>query len=231
MNKILSKKIQIALFSPGVDLSDKLSLAHTIKSSLSSYLDGDPIILPVPDDAPMEIPRIIMRSKDDSISINIASNKIDLFLQQSEPNSELRSFSKLFTKNSKIYEEVLKVLMRSTRTVMNRSGYVVNLEIETKDPVDFIQTKYLNSKSFSKKLQEINLGVLINEKLGGKNSNIWFRINPIRDSKGELDKEKLSALFDVNTVPKESEEFDLKSVLVWLEDSSKFLDKYLANLI
>ena len=40
--------IQVALFSPGIDLSDKIALAQQIKKETDNLFNGESIVLPVP---------------------------------------------------------------------------------------------------------------------------------------------------------------------------------------
>jgi hypothetical protein len=65
--EIVSSKInqiQLVLFNPGMAISDKIRLANNINNTLGGLFDGDPVVLPLPPDAPPELPRILLSSKD-----------------------------------------------------------------------------------------------------------------------------------------------------------------------
>ena len=73
--------IQLVLFSPGVVVVNKLKTASALNDVLSGVLDGDPAIIPLPDDAPPEIPRIILKSKDEQYNLKTANSRIDFFFR------------------------------------------------------------------------------------------------------------------------------------------------------
>src|SRR5438093_4571213 len=49
-----------------------------VLSELNNKLDGDPVSLPLPADAPAEIPRIILSSKDKTLRMQISPLRVDL---------------------------------------------------------------------------------------------------------------------------------------------------------
>ena len=67
-------RMQVVLFGQVV-LGKKVQAAAELTNQLADLFDEEPILLPVPDDAPVEIPRIILRSKDGRHSSNISLNR------------------------------------------------------------------------------------------------------------------------------------------------------------
>ena len=65
--KINDLSIQTAFFTPGLIFSDKLSLSAQLIKESGNIFDGDPIMLPIPPEAPPEFPRMILKSKDENI--------------------------------------------------------------------------------------------------------------------------------------------------------------------
>ncbi len=75
-------RLQAVLFIKSLDLSNPLSLAVFLKEDKGLPFDGPETVLPVPADAPLEIPRIILKSSDGVFNCNVSANRIDLFFNE-----------------------------------------------------------------------------------------------------------------------------------------------------
>jgi len=219
--------IQVALFSPGIDLSDKLSLAQKVKEGTGSLLDGESIVLPIPNDAPAEIPRIILRNKTKHTSLNISLNKIDFFINPKANDKFVNSSNEVI----KIYKSLLDTLYKVSPLVTHRIGYVFNLKSTVRDSVEFITTQYFGDFKKGKNWKDINFGLLREDAISGKASNIWFRINPDKKQDGDVDSKKVAIMFDINTLPKEIHKLDGKNIVKYLKESTKYLESYSKELL
>ncbi len=92
MKKIKFDNIRMVLFSPGIVIMNKLEVAHNINKVLSFLFDGDPVIVPLSEDAPSELPRIQLNSKKGIYSLSIAKNRID-FVFRNKDHQEKNSFT------------------------------------------------------------------------------------------------------------------------------------------
>ena len=72
------RSIQASLFITNFTFSTSRIL-KTVLDHCSDQFDGDPTVLPLPDDAPKEIPRIILEKKDKSMKLEIAPLRLNLF--------------------------------------------------------------------------------------------------------------------------------------------------------
>lgn len=214
--------IQVALFSPGIDLSDKLALAQQIKKETGSLFNGESIVLPVPNDAPAEIPRIILKNKNGKISLNISSNKVDIFLK---PSTEI-SIEQSANEIEKTFEKLLEVLFKSGNFLVQRVGYVIHLQTKVNQASKYIFDNYFKDIKTKEDWIDINLGLLKRDKINKKESNIWFRMNPNKKTDGSVDSEKIIVMFDVNTLPKETHKFNVLEIFSYLKKSAEYLDKY-----
>jgi len=71
-----------AIFTPDFNIGNSLKIANTISSIFKELLDDvnwNPSILPIPQDAPPEIPRLILSSTDDRWTVNISPERTSLF--------------------------------------------------------------------------------------------------------------------------------------------------------
>jgi len=81
--------LQTAIFITNLDFSNKIGFISQLNQETDNLFDGDPIILPIPNDAPPEVPRIILKSQDDSYTLNLCQNRVDLFYNE----RDLKNFS------------------------------------------------------------------------------------------------------------------------------------------
>ncbi|MGP8289991.1 hypothetical protein ACT3OH_06995 [Vreelandella zhanjiangensis] len=77
MEKIV--KLQLALFFQN-PISRPDNLMGGVNSSMGNLFDAMPQILPIPADAPAEIPRVQMRSENGKYNCNIACSRVDFIL-------------------------------------------------------------------------------------------------------------------------------------------------------
>lgn len=56
---------------------------------LGTVLDGDPISLPIPSNAPPEIPRIILSSKDQALRLEVSTSRVDMRWQRVTDDARL----------------------------------------------------------------------------------------------------------------------------------------------
>ncbi len=77
MEKIV--KLQLALFFQN-NVSRPDTLMNSVNSAMGNLFDAMPHILPIPPEAPAEIPRVQMRSECNKYNCNIACSRIDFIL-------------------------------------------------------------------------------------------------------------------------------------------------------
>jgi len=72
------ESIQASLFIANFTFSTS-KILKTVLDHCSSQFDGDPTVLPIPDGAPIEIPRIILVKTDKSMKLEVAPTRLNLF--------------------------------------------------------------------------------------------------------------------------------------------------------
>jgi len=209
---------QLVIFSPGIVIANKLKVANAINDNLSSLFDSDPVMLPLPEDAPAELPRIRMSSKDKRYSLSIALNRIDFVFQYKE---EDKSFP-----NPDLFEKFLTIFQyfsENVHTQFTRSAIVTNWikELEKKSAAEFLLDKYIQHKTPIVKPYELELHSLTKETVAEFEVNKWVRIKSAR-KKTEPEKGNLILfIIDINTLAEKSYEFDKDSLKRFLEQSSR----------
>src|SRR4030042_5019151 len=71
-------QIQAAVFPPGFMFSTSEVLKRLMQLELDVF-DGDPLVLPLPEDAPHEIPRITLENKEKTFKLEAAPARINFF--------------------------------------------------------------------------------------------------------------------------------------------------------
>ena len=230
--EIKINKVQLALYSPGVDLSDKLTLTGNIRKGSGNLFSGEPLILPVPDNVPNEIPRIILKDKKGGINLHISVNKIDLHIRDSILAGSVPSvYSKLDKSLLEVYRSVLNALLSATSLTINRVGFVVVGEVEIKDASAYITDKYLTKDIKITSWLDVNVSLLKREAIDKKESNVWLRLSLGRKESGEVDNNKLIVIFDINTLSKKNYSFTVKDLLSYVKQSSSYLANYSKEIL
>lgn len=69
------------LVSPGIVLVDKIRFASEVNDLLGKIFTGEPLVIPLPEDAPPDVPRIILKSKEGEYLLQISLNQLHFLIQ------------------------------------------------------------------------------------------------------------------------------------------------------
>ncbi len=151
-------QMQFALFFDEIEnRPDKL--ANKVEDALESLFDQMPTILPVPPEAPLDVPSVIMQSSDGVYTCNIAKTRIDFIVNSNGGHSisvGLDKFIDLINSFSEAVYSYKKVV---------RFGLIGRYFITDKDPVRKIKGKYF--KGDLGELEELN--IRFNKRFDGNN--------------------------------------------------------------
>jgi hypothetical protein len=214
---------QLVIYSPGIVITNKLKVANAINDNLSNLFDSDPIILPLPEDAPPEIPRIQMFSKDKKYVLSIALNRIDFIFQYKEEDEKLFPIPGFFEK----FLSIFQYFSENLHTQFTRTAMVTNwiIELENIPASEFLLNKYIQDKTPIVKPCELELHYLTKEFVTEFEINKWVRIKSARKM-SEPEKNNLVVfLIDINTVAEKTYEFDKDALQRFLEQSSRITEK------
>lgn len=188
------QKVQTALFIKDFSITgyDKYSLIGELKDSVGDIFDAEPVAFPLPPDAPLDIPRIILNNKKGVYSCNIALNRIDIF--RNKPQDEEEKLEDILG-NQK--EQVKKVydFFNGRSVIINRVGFVVTFlsEIKDKSGAEYLKETFL----VADKLENPRELRLIYNKRASDNS---VEFNHLVTLIGRQDN-KLVLQIDINTIP------------------------------
>jgi hypothetical protein len=214
---------QLVIYSTGIVITNKLKVANAINDNLSCLFDSDPIILPLPEDAPPEFPRIQMFSKDKRYSLSITSNRIDFIFQYKEEDEKSFPIPGFFEK----FLTIFQYFSENLHTQFTRSAIVTNwiIELENISAAKVLLDKYIQDKTPIVKPYELELHYLTKGFAAEFEINKWVRIKSARKM-GQPEKNNLIVfLIDINTIAEKTYEFDKDSLQRFLEQSNRITEE------
>lgn len=213
--------IQLVGFSPGIVMGDKLKIANAINDSLSNLFDGDHVILPIPEDAPSDIPRIQLNSKDKQYSLYIAKSRLDFVFKYKEGKEEIH-INNIFQK----FLTIFQYFKEEIHTQITRCAIITNwiIKLERLPAAESLLSKYIRNEAPIDKPYGLELHCLDRELIAGFEVNKWLRI--IATPKiTELEQNSVTILIDINTLAERIYEFDKQSLQNFLEESNSIINK------
>lgn len=231
---IETKKLQTAIFIKKPLLlngKDKYSLILDLQGDedVSTIFDGEPTVIPIPDDSPFDIPRLILKSKSEIFSSNISPIRVDIFsdfskIDSDKENNGGKTSTKKFEDQIRNSMAILNKLIKDNESVY-RIGFSVILEISQIEDIDFIkkiESSYLKDKT--EELKEISLTL---NRRGEFNNVPLNNIVNIYSNKKEL----MALTIDINTATEDSFSFDLSYLNDFMENCVNVINDKINNIV
>ena len=158
------------------DLTNKIEVANSLNQRVKHIFDGEPVLLPIPADAPAEIPRIILTSKDRRYANNVAVDRLVLsYTEQGKPEKELNDLREDYLKIIRDISEVVKVEWKAD---VFRLGFIVTFLASPSDPVELIMSTFIHEGAMETPRQ---LAVHVLDKMTWDELEInrWYRISSL----------------------------------------------------
>ena len=229
------QKIQLALFSNNFNLTNMSSVANELKTKTENIFDGQEAILPLPIDAPSEIPRIILKSADNSYSCNIALSRTDFFFQDISEGKKLEEVIKDYSAKA---EKIYSYFVSEKNVRIGRIGFVVNFVSElSNSSKKLLQDNIFQDKFYfaqSDKLKNIALIFSEKDKLDKFEISRLIKIESLRKKSNPDDDKKIAIQYDINTLAEKANEYilsteDIKNILnLSYEEMELNLNKFLS---
>ncbi|MFS0776262.1 hypothetical protein ABC255_09670 [Neobacillus sp. 3P2-tot-E-2] len=148
MSEISLVQLQYALFFDSIEnRPDKL--IPRVDDALDGVFDQMPTILPIPQDAPPEVPSVIMQSSNGVYTCNIARTRIDFIVNYGNSGQSVSVNVDDFIKQIRIFSNSVSKYKKFTRF-----GFVGKYFLKDNNPSRKIQNKYF--KKDLGDLEELN---------------------------------------------------------------------------
>ncbi len=189
-------RLQAAFFLTNIDFSSKLDIATEIRSRAKNLLDVDPVLLPLPQDAPSEFPHIIMKNDKNGWAFQIAPARFDLVLDssaQKTPPSLDEVSEKLYT----LAVNIWKGLEYRFGAHANRLASVIAVASQVDNAPEMVRQRYLNLRYGVGAFQN-QVHILHKAETEGFHLNRWIRLISLPEEK-DLPSRLLMEV-DINTL-------------------------------
>lgn len=210
--------IQASLFLSSFVFSTSKILKTALEAS-SELLDGDPIVLPVPDVAPHEIPRIILKKKDNTMRLELSPLRFNFFRIKTGDGDKILANEFLNTANKLLSEMVENIGSGVVRMAVVLERFCLIEEAASAIAAHFCKSDFM-SEPFDRP-SEFELHSMKKYKfLDSFEVNSWVKIKSgILQSKKEIHRPVIIAHHDINTLA------DLADTTIYAnEDISKFFN-------
>jgi len=214
--------IQFAIFPKNFSISDKIKLATGLREKTGDLFDGEPTILPLPIDAPLEVPRIILQSKDGLSRCNISLRRIDVFLGYKKGVVDNIARAKGITNTITDY------FITDCGINIGRIGFVATFLSEfISDANEFIKEKLFNNSKFINQTKIRNISAVINNAFSIEKYDLSriIKIDTLRKV-GIQNSNAILVMSDANTVIEKFSEYNLS-----LLDINKIIETISLDLV
>lgn len=118
-------KFLASAFTPELNISNSLKIANLVVGIIGEYVGEEPSILPIPQNAPPEVPRILFGSTDKKWGLNISLQRANLFYTVDPASTEERISEEEFSSVASMffgeYQKKLTLRVQRLAFVTERS--------------------------------------------------------------------------------------------------------------
>lgn len=219
--------IQCSIFTPGFSFHPTEFLRYLLEHWGDKF-DGKPLSIPLPDNAPPEIPSIVLTNKDSSLKMDVSRQRANVFWNRtsSEVNPDVLSITEEMN-------GILRDIVKDQGVSAGRLAFILNRFAPVEDVARMLAAHFCKEEWLTTALklpENFELHVLEKHTLdtGQFNVNSWFRVRT-----GRIVVDNKSAVLvqqDINTLAEEleSQHFELKQIQTFFHEAVKLGDQVLA---
>lgn len=234
--KVGLETIQLVIFTNSLDLSDKLAIAQDLKEIAPIKFDGEPTIFPLPLNAPLEIPRIVLRDKLGKVMLNVSPIRTEISMANSEsevddlgvPRLKISDVSTTYL--TPTIEKIVKLYVDKYLVNISRAAIVTRQIIKLDQSAqEFLKHKGLTmSRS---KPYESKISFLYKEAIDTYKINKWNTIETLRNKKNQSDDSAIAFILDINTQIEVNYKFNAKTIREFYTKAIDLVSKETDNFI
>lgn len=167
------ERFQMAIFLSGIDLSSKIEIAKSMADCCGGIFQSDPIMIPVPPDAPSEFPLIILKNDNSGWSVQLNRERADIVVEpfRSSSSPDYMSYK------GKLIEVTMEMWDRFSKQFNAKSvrlGLITTMTSNIEKPIEFINNNFLSVDDFQD-ANDANLNFLRKFSRGQFYFNLWTR--------------------------------------------------------
>ena len=220
--------IQCSIFTPGFSYPPTAFLAYLL-GRWGSKFDGQPLSIPLPDDAPPGVAGIVLTSKDKSFNMDVSRYRTNVSWNRTSSVVALDVLSVIDEMT-----DILQNITRDQRISVGRLAFILNRFAPLEDVAKILAAHFCKEEWFTTTLnQPDNFELHVHKKhaLGTEELDVnnWFRVRTghvVVDSKSAVLVQQ-----DINTIAEEleSRHFELEQIQTFFHEAIKLDDQVLAQ--
>jgi len=225
-----------SLIFASIDLTDRLEVANSLNKKIKDTLDGEPVIFPFSNDAPPDIPRIIIESKDRRYHCDVSMTQISLnYEEEGVPHKQIKEIKDEYLN---ILTKVISVVKEIWKCRVTRIGFVIELMAFPNDPIDLVKSTFIRDNAIGNS-KELQLSIMNRLTWEGLEINKGYRIlttEKMHHGKEEPEevqkiKKALAILIDINTPSEKVQDFSTESMLSFFNQVFEYLPEDIKLLL
>ncbi len=212
--ELMNLELQVNIFpSKPFFANDWSEFKQELERRIPVLSPDEGLLTPVPKDAPFEIPRLLVSSRDKKIKIEIAPDKIAFFYNMEDQEGKVA--------DGLDFLAALKELLNNEGTKYKRIGFIRKYFLEIKKSDSFVVGHFLSSKIKNKGVVNPIITFTIKKMKWEIEHNFYFRVASGWWNPNGVKKNGMLVELDINNSPDEKyaarfqKEVDLDSFLSW----------------
>jgi hypothetical protein len=226
-SKFQTQLILASAFIAGDELKPTTAFLQALQEWSTIY-DGDPVSLPLPSMAPSELPSAILTSRDQSLSIELARTRVNVYWKRIEPNKDASiNVSDIYSQ----FSDRIATIAEKNKVVIGRLAALRVSMGNEQTPGRVLSKQFCREEILNGPLNRIEGFELhahkVYELYQDQNVNSWIRIKT-SGSPGP-DYEHIFVEQDINTLAEEVniKDFDRANITQFFTQASNQLDSIL----
>lgn len=216
MPNIAEMTIQSAVFNKSKFRPD-INFAAQLNQAAGNLFDGEPMVLPLPDDAPLDIPLIILQNSNRSYKLTIAPSRSDFFYIHKASSESPVNIDEIYQDYKNIFNKILPLIAEKFN--INRLGKVVRFLFELESSsITQLTNKYLKN-ALVKSPWEIQIIVLEKTSINKFDVNKWIKLKSLRKKSDPKNDKNILLELDINTLEERSYELSLHDIHLFFDNA------------
>jgi len=212
----------------GLVIQDKMGLAAHLNEATGRLFDGDAAVLPIPEDASPEIPRIILRSKSGTTLLQLSQKRLDILFVL--PNDAAEPIPFPSSDLPRLLLALRDAIADAADRSFERAALISNWVAKSDKPGrDFLRERFFRRDSPAAQAIELEIHALERADLAGCDTNSWTRIKTARKADALEDDRYLTVLVDINSNAEKTYDFSGDLLERFMDQGQALLQTILTN--
>jgi len=224
---LILRSLQAVLFTSPYSIEHKLAFSSEFLKHTQKIFSADPTIVTAPQNAPPNIPRIEIKSPDQSHIAQFSNNRI-IFQFMDTTGAKLR-LAQIFPHFSDALRQVMQCTMEYLNPRVVRLGFILRFIADLGFSANrFLSEEFLKNNPFSD-AHELNLGILYKIQMDQYLINRWIRYKTLRAKNDPSIDYAMAVEIDINTLAEDMQDFTTSQIIVFYDNAFQHISSSIQN--